>query len=144
MSEKSKSQLQQELQELQQEKEKLMKAKTSKPDKFTEKQQERLNDVTEQIIDLEEQIELAEDESPKEQVQVAKPENKNEYVPEPGTEKLVHVKLVRGRRFDENTGKEVSSPYIQMFTYGEYKNFKKNASLIGYTIVEELYNPYKE
>lgn len=121
-----------------------MEVKTSKPDKFTEKQQERLNDVTEQIIDLEEQIELTEDESPKEQVQEAKPENKNEYVPEPGTEKLVHVKLVRGRRFDENTGKEVSSPYIQMFTYGEYKNFKKNASLIGYTIVEELYNPYKE
>ena len=149
-----------------------MKAKTSKPDKFTEKQQERLNDVTEQIIDLEEQIELAEDESPKEQVQEAKPEdkspkeqvqeakpkdespkeqvqeakpeNKNGYIPKPGTEKLVHVKLVRGRRFDENTGKEISSPYIQMFTFGEYKNFKKNASLIGYTIVEELYNPYKE
>lgn len=145
MSEKSKSQLQQELQELKQEKEKLMKAKTSKPDKFTDKQQERLNTVAEQIVDLEEQIELAEDNEPKsESAKETAIEGNNGYIPKPGTEKLVHVKLVRGRRFDENTGAEISSPYIQMFTYGEYKNFKKNASLIGYTIIEELYNPYKD
>lgn len=120
-----------------------MKAKTSSPDKFTEKQQTRLDEVAELIIDLEEQIELAEDESSKANVPEndAKPENG--YKPEPGSEQLVHLKIIRGKRFDENTGKEISNPYIQKFTYGEYLNFKKNAERIGYTVVEELYNPYK-
>lgn len=69
---------------------------------------------------------------------------KPEYVPAKGTENLVHLSIVKGRRFDENTGQELSTPYTQTFTYGEYKNFKKKARLIGYTIVKELYNPYKD
>lgn len=112
-----------------------MKIKVEAPDRFTKKLQARLDEVAELIIDLEEQIELAEDEAPV---------TSDGYKPEPGTEKLVHLSIVRGRRFDENTGKEVSTPYKQMFTYGEYLNFKKSASLLGYTIVEELYNPYKK
>lgn len=112
-----------------------MQNKTAAPDNFTKKQQARLDEVAELIIDLEEQIELAEDEAPV---------TSEGYKPEPGTEKLVHLSIVRGRRFDENTGKEISAPYKQMFTYGEYLNFKKSASLLGYTIVEELYNPYKK
>lgn len=108
-----------------------MQIKTATPGEFTKEQQARLNEVAESIIDLEEQIELAEDEVPA------------GYKPTPGTEQLVHLKIVRGRRFDENTGKEVSAPYIQMFTYGEYLNFKKSAPLLGYTIAEVLYNPYK-
>lgn len=112
-----------------------MQSKTAAPDKFTKEQQTRLDEVAELIIDLEEQIELAEDEAPA---------TSDGYKPEPGTEKLVHLSIVRGRRFDENTGKEVSTPYKQMFTYGEYLNFKKSAPLLGYTIVEELYNPYKK
>ena len=104
------------------------------PAKFTSEQQARLDEVAEQIIDLEEQIELA----PDEQSVV-----KTDYKPEPGTENLVHASIIRGRRFDENTGKEVSTPYVQKFTYDEYKNFVKNAELLGYTIVKELYNPFK-
>lgn len=115
-----------------------MKIKTEAPDKFTKKQQARLDEVAELIIDLEEQIELAEDEAP------AAPATPKGYKPEPGTEQLIHLSIVRGRRFDENTGKELSTPYKQMFTYGEYLNFKKSAPLLGYTIVEELYNPYKK
>lgn len=114
-----------------------MQSKAATPDKFTKKQQSRLDEVAEQIIDLEEQIELAEDE-------VAPVVSTTGYKSEPGTEKLVHLSIVRGRRFDENTGKEVSTPYKQMFTYGEYLNFVKSAPLLGYTIVEELYNPYKK
>ena len=130
---KSKSQLQQELQKLQQEKKELMESKAKAPSKFTKEQQAKLDAITEQVIDLEEQIELASDEQPG-----------TGYKPQPGTENLAHLSIVKGRRFDENTGKEISGPYIQMFTYGEYKNFKKNAELIGYNIVEVLYNPFKD
>lgn len=147
MSKKSKSELQSELKELQKEKNELLKAKSTKPDAFSKEQQERLSSVTEQIVDLEEQIELAEDE-PKQQSKKTegnKPFCKEGYVPKPGTEKLVHLKIVKtGNRYDPDTGKEVTAPYIQMFTYGEYKNFVKNASLIGMKIDEVLYNPYKD
>lgn len=117
-----------------------MKIKTETPNDFTESNQAQLDAITEQIVDLEdlkEQIEL----SGNDNEQVA---NKDHYQPKPGTEKLVHLLITRGRRFDENTGKEVSKPYVQTFTYGEYKNFIKNAELIGYNIVKELYNPYKD
>ena len=112
-----------------------MKIKTEAPDKFTKKQQARLDEVAELIIDLEEQIALVGDDVPV---------TFDGYKPKPGTEKLVHLSIVRGQRFDENTGKEISTPYTQMFTYGEYLNFKKSASLLGYVIVKELYNPYKK
>lgn len=110
-----------------------MNKKAAAPSKFTKEQQARLDEVAELIIDLKEQIELADDEVPT-----------TGYKPQPGTEHLVHLSIIRGRRFDENTGKELSTPYVQKFTYGEYLNFIKRASLIGYTIVEELYNPYKK
>lgn len=122
-----------------------MQSKTAAPDKFTKKQQTRLDEVAEKVIDLEEQIELADDEpvkkpeAPEKQAEAPKG-----YTPKPGTEHLVHLKIVRGARFDENTGKELSTPYMQMFTYGEYINFKKSAPLLGYTIVEEMYNPYNK
>lgn len=113
-----------------------MQIKSAAPDKFTKEQQERLSDVAEKVIDLEEQIELAPDEQPA-------VKSENGYTPKPGTENLIHASIIRGRRFDENTGVEISTPYVQTFTFGEYENFKKNASLIGYTIVKELYNPFK-
>lgn len=116
-----------------------MKTKSEAPDKFTKKQQARLDEVAELIIDLEEQIELAADEATE-----ATEAPAVGYRPEPGTEHLVHLSIVRGRRFDENTGKELSTPYTQRFTYAEYLNFKKNATMIGYTIIEELWNPYKD
>lgn len=124
-----------------------MKSKTAAPDKFTKKQQDRLDEVAEKVIDLEEQIELAEDEKPEskkpEPKKPATPVGKNGYKPEPGSENLVHLSIVRGQRFDENTGKEISTPYVQKFTYTEYLNFVKKAPLLGYVIVDELYNPYK-
>lgn len=125
-----------------------MKIKAETPGKFTKEMQETLSDLTVQVVDLEEQIELADDDvqSPESTAESKKTEQatENGYKPAPGTEKLVHLSIVRGRRFDENTGKEISTPYIQKFTYGEYQNFIKNASLVGYTIVEELYNPFKK
>lgn len=128
MSAKTKFQMQQELEALKKRKQELLQLKVSSPKDFSEEAQSELDEIAEKIIDLEEQIELA----------------TTTYTPAPGTEKLVHLKIVNGRRFDENTGEEISKPYVQKFTYGEYKNFVKNASLCGYTIIEVLHNPYKD
>lgn len=61
-----------------------------------------------------------------------------------GEEKLVHLSIVKGRRFNPNTGKEESQPVIQKFTYGEFAVFKNNCQLLGYTVVKVLHDPYNE
>ena len=141
---KNKSQMQEELNELQSQKEALLKAKKENPTGFTKEQQEKLSEVTGKVVDLEEQIEAATKSETQEKKATQKPESKSGYVPKPGTENLVHLLIVSGRRFEENTGEELSKPYIQTFSYGEYLNFKKNANLIGYKIDKVLYNPFKE
>lgn len=64
------------------------------------------------------------------------------YVPEPGTEKMVHLSIVRGRRFNPMTGKEESPAYTQMFTFAEWQLFKKTYKGLGYTIMAALHDPY--
>lgn len=138
MSQKTKKQLQQELNELSSEKEQLLQAKKADEKAFTKEQQARLSKVTEDIVDLEEQIELAPaDEAPK-TTTTAKYE-----VPK-GTEKLVQVKLSTGNRYDPKTGKEINKPVPQMFNYGEWELFKKNYKLLGYTITEVMNDPFKD
>ena len=138
MSQKTKEQLQQELKELSSEKEQLLQAKKADEKAFTEEQQARLSKVTEDIIDLEEQIELAPaDEAPKTATTA-------EYEVPKGTEKLVHVKLSTGNRYDPKTGKEINKPVPQTFNYGEWQLFKKNYKLLGYTIVEVMNDPFKD
>lgn len=66
------------------------------------------------------------------------------YHPKPGTEKMVHVSLIRGRRFNPNTGKEESEPFVQVFTYPEWQLFKKCHMNLGIAINEILHNPYTE
>ena len=138
MSQKTKKQLQQELKELSSEKEQLLQAKKADEKAFTKEQQARLSKVTEDIVDLEEQIELAPaDEAPK-TATTAK------YEAPKGTEKLVHVKLSTGNRYDPKTGKEINKPVPQMFNYGEWQLFKKNYKLLGYTITEVMNDPFKD
>ena len=138
MSQKTKKQLQQELKELSSEKEQLLQAKKADEKAFTKEQQARLSKVTEDIIDLEEQIELAPaDEAPKTATTA-------EYEVPKGTEKLVHVKLSTGNRYDPKTGKEINKPVPQTFDYGEWQPFKKNYKLLGYTIVEVMNDPFKD
>lgn len=138
MSQKTKKQLQQELKELSSEKEQLLQAKKADENAFTKEQQARLSKVTEDIIDLEEQIELAPaDEAPKTATTA-------EYEVPKGTEKLVHVKLSTGNRYDPKTGKEINKPVPQTFNYGEWQLFKKNYKLLGYTIVEVMNDPFKD
>ena len=66
------------------------------------------------------------------------------YVVPKGTEHLVHLSIVRGQRVSSETGKSLAEPYTQMFSYGEYINFKNNAGRLGYVIDKVLYNPYKD
>lgn len=113
-----------------------MQAKKANEKTFTKEQQERLSKVTEDIIDLEEQIELA----PADEAPTAA---KKYEVPK-GTEKLVHVKLSTGNRFDPKTGKEINKPVPQTFNYGEWQLFKKNYKLLGYTITEVMNDPFKD
>ena len=134
MSQKTKKQLQKELSELSSEKEQLLQTKKANEKAFTKEQQARLNEVTESIVDLEEQIELAQDDD----AQQAK------YELPKGTEKMVHVKLSSGNRYDPKTGKEINKPIPQMFTFGEWELFKKNYKLLGYTITEVMNDPYKD
>lgn len=131
MSQKTKKQLQQELEKLSSEKEQLLAAKKANEKAFTKEQQARLTEVTEAVVDIEEQIELVGDEKPEKPI----------YDVPKGTEKMVHVKIISGNRFDPKTGKEINYPIIQMFTFGEWELFKKNHKLLGYTITEVLHDP---
>ena len=96
--------------------------------------QDELNEVTLFLVDVEELIE----EKAKE------PVTSTEYTPKKGTEKLVHARISKGRRFDPSTGEEITKPYVQMFTYGEWKLFQQNHKSIGFVVLEVLHNPYDE
>ena len=54
---------------------------------------------------------------------------------------LIHAKIVHGRRFNPNTGKEESHPYVQKFTRSEWALFEKHAKLLGYTVLNIIHKP---
>lgn len=94
--------------------------------------QVKLDEIVGEIADIEEEI-------------VASVNDETTgYTPEKGTENLVHLRIVHGRRFNSMTGKEESTPYLQMFTYGEFMLFKKNAAQLGYSVLEVMHDPYNE
>lgn len=64
------------------------------------------------------------------------------YHVEEGTEKMVHVSIVKGRRFNPSTGIEESAPFVQMFNFGEWQLFKRHFKALGYTIIKALHDPY--
>lgn len=113
-----------------------LKAKGGKA--WTQELQEKLNEVTLFLVDLEEVLEE------KEALQVEEPEQMGSYVPQKGTEKMVHLSIVQGRRFNPMSGKEESAPYIQMFTFPEWQLFKKHFVSLGYSIMSVLHDPYGE
>lgn len=100
--------------------------------KLTDAQQNELNDAALLLVDLAEVIE--------EKEKVAT----EAYKVDKGSEKMVHLRIVRGRRFNPNTGKEESVPYVQKFTYGEWSLFKANYKGLGYRITAVLHDPYGE
>ena len=100
---------------------------------WTKALQEELDDLALLLVDLDDIIEAK-------SAEVS--EKKSAYVPERGTEKMVHLKLIKGRRFNPRTGAEESKIYTQVFTFAEWQLFKKNYKGLGYSIVEVLHNPY--
>lgn len=66
------------------------------------------------------------------------------YVVPKGTEKMVHLMVYRGRRFSPETGKEISKPFAQVFSYGEWCAFRNNFTQLGWRIMEVLHDPYNE
>ena len=111
-----------------------LKAKGDKA--WTDELQDELNEVTLFLVDVDDALE---------EKKVAKKTAKTEeasYVPKPGTEGMVHVRLVHGRRFNPFTGKEESIPFVQLFTFSEWQLFKKNFRGLGYTVMEALHDPY--
>ena len=106
---------------------------------WTDKLQEELDEAVLFLVDVDEVIEekLAETSQ--------KAETKaSSYVPQKGTEKMVHLSIVKGRRFNPMTGKEESTPYIQLFTFPEWQLFKKHFRSLGYLIMAVLHDPYGE
>ena len=95
--------------------------------------QEELDEVVLILVDVDDVIEE----------KTAKSKS-NEYVPEKGTEKMVHLSIVQGRRFNPSTGEEVSKPYVQKFTFAEWQLFKNNFVGLGYTIMKVLHDPYND
>ena len=85
-------------------------------------------DKAKEILLLEEQARIAEEEAKK-------------YKVAEGTENMYHLRIVKGQRFDSNSGEELSSPYIQRFTRSEAENFVANYKSLGYKILEIIYQP---
>lgn len=146
MSTKSKQQMQNQLKTLEERKAKLLKIKEA--GKMTEELQKQLDETVGEIVDLQEAIDAAEDvqatDATKEAKAAEPAKEDEEYKPEAGTEDRVHLKIVHGHRFNPNTGKKESTPYTQIFSYGEWLLFKENHKSQGYSIIEVLHDPTGE
>ena len=101
---------------------------------WTSDLQEELDEVVLFLVDVDDVIE--------EKSSALKTQAKGGYTPKPGTEKMVHLSLVRGRRFNPLTGKEESKVFTQLFTFAEWQLFKNNFKGLGYTIMAALHDPY--
>jgi hypothetical protein len=118
------------LQQLQEQKAQLLQ-------KQKEVSEEESAKITVMLLDIEDAIE--------EKMLEGEPEDAPKgYVPAKGTEKMVHLKIVNGRRYSSATGKEISKPYKQMFTLSEWNVVKKHHRQIGFEIVEVLHDPTGE
>ena len=112
---------------------------------WTSELQEELDYLAITLVDVDEVYVKMANEQAKAKEEAEKEEKPRKvYEPMPGTEKSVHVKLVHGRRFSSMTGKEISRPFIQIFSFGEWQLFKKNFKSLGYIIIEVLHDPYND
>lgn len=125
------------MQKLLDEKADLMARQQSKTN-FTAKDQDRLDDVVMEIMDLEDDIAAANTAA-----SIAAEASKV-YTPKPGTERMYHVSMIKGKKYDSETGKLLGTPFTQMFTPGEYKHFEKFGKHLGYTQIKVLWDPTKQ
>ena len=132
--------LQQLMEQGQQAKARLEAQKSKGGKAWTQEMQDELDNTVLGLVDLEEYIE----ERKKQEETTQESTESTAYVPAKGAEKMVHLAIVHGRRFNPNTGKEESKPYIQLFTFGEWQLFKQNYKMLGFSIVKVLHDPYNE
>lgn len=109
-------------------------AKAKGGEAWTSDLQEKLDEIVLFLVDVDDVIE--------EKSSALKTQAESNYTPKPGTEKMVHLSIVRGRRFNPMTGKEESPAYTQVFTFAEWQLFKKTYKGLGYTIMAALHDPY--
>lgn len=107
---------------------------------WTKEQQTKLDKLVLALVDIDDEIEAA---TPSQEVSVAG-KKEDEYVVSPSEKNMVHLELVYGRRFDSNTGKEISSPFVQTFTQSEWRLFKQSFSRLGYVIKSVKHDPTGE
>ena len=133
------------LQQLQTRKAELLKLKKESVE-LPEVLQNELDDILEQLMlaEQEEQTAEAEVSTTAETETSEVTATTSAYTPAPGTEDKVHLRIVKGRRFNPMTGKEESTPYIQIFSHGEWNLFKNYLKQLGFTIMEVLHDPYNE
>ena len=116
-----------------------LEAKKEKAGKnWTKEMQEELQECVSTIVDVEEQLSLLTANKDSKTVTV-----EEKYVPLAGEEKLVVAELVQGKKFDPNTGEEISKSYLQKFSEGEWKVFERSAKQLGYTY-KVIYNPFNK
>lgn len=122
-----------------------MAAKAKGGPAWTKELQDELTEVTETLVDVEEAYKekLASiEENPAPEKTTEETTEKLAYKVPKGTEKLVHVRLIKGSRYNPHTGKLMTKPYMQMFNFGEWQLFKSNFQKLGYRIIEVLHDPY--
>ena len=100
---------------------------------WTDELQDKLDEVTLHLVDVEELIEV-----------VSKISASQKYKVQKGTEKHLHLVISEAKRFDPKTGKSLNRERVQLFSYSEWRVFKKNFVRLGYIIVKILHDPYNE
>ena len=113
-----------------------LKAEAKGSKAWTPSLQEELDDMALFLVDIDDIIEKKAASTSEEVAKITS------YNPAPGTEEMVHLSLVQGRRFNPLTGKEESKVFTQLFTFAEWQLFKKNYRNLGYIVMAALHDPY--
>lgn len=111
-----------------------LKAKGGK--EWTQELQDELDDIAVFLVDVDDVI--------KNKAANSTDEKNASYIPASGTENMVHVSLIKGRRYNSLTGEEESTVFTQKFTFSEWQLFEKNYKGLGFTIVKILHNPFEK
>lgn len=119
---------------------------------LTQEEQVELEDLALYLVALDKRCETAKAEAEaakaakaaKAEAEAAKAAKAEAETKKGKAQRVAILKISRGRRFDPNTGKRWAPVFKQTFTASEYRQFMANYKSLGYTIEEEVVNPFKE
>ena len=66
------------------------------------------------------------------------------FVVDPRYSRNVILRVYKGNRYDERTGKEVAKLFIMNMTKNEFDRFKTYHNCLGLNVAEVLHDPYGE